>query len=260
MRNVVYSLFGVVFLIISFKDSYPFKKLEYYEIRTYYFENKYQETLLDQYLEHALLPALHRLKINKVGFFKPIANDTGVIKKIIVFIPFKQIMQFLSMDEKLEKDQQYLRKGQEYISSPYTKPAYKRIEKMLLKAFSKMPVSKKPNLKSPSTSKVYELRSYESASENIYRNKVHMFNEGGEIDLFKQLGFNAIFYAEVLTGNRLPNLMYMTCFENMDERNSHWKKFAEDTAWKKLSSMPQYQKNVSRSEIILMRSTVYSDL
>ncbi len=49
-------------------------------------------------------------------------------------------------------------------------------------------------------------------------------------------------------------------FENMDERNSHWKTFSASPEWKNLSSMPQYQKNVSKSEIILMRSTVYSDL
>ncbi len=233
MRSIICNSFSVVILILSFQYAYAFKKREYYEIRTYYFENKNQENILDQYLEKALLPALHRLKIDKVGVFKPIANDTGILKEIIVFIPFKNIRQFLRMDERLEKDHQYLAEGQEYINAPYTKPAYKRIEKVLLKAFSKMPVSKRPDLKSSTTAKVYELRSYESASEKIYRNKVHMFNEGGEIDLFEQLGFNAVFYGEVLMGNRLPNLMYMTSFENMDERNSHWKTFVESPGWKK---------------------------
>ncbi len=73
-----------------------------------------------------------------------------------------------------------------------------------------MPVSKKPVLKSSSVEKVYELRSYESATEKLYLNKVDMFNAGGEITLFEQLGFNAVFYGMVLAGSKMPNLMYMT--------------------------------------------------
>jgi len=57
----------------------------------------------------------------------------------------------------------------------------------------------------------------------------------------------------------MPNLMYMTSFDNMDERNAHWKSFGADPEWKVLSAMPEYQHNVSRNETILMRGTAYSD-
>jgi hypothetical protein len=260
MKNILCKIFFIVFLTISSKESQAFKGPEFYEIRIYYFENKDQETLLDNYLQSALIPALHRLNIKKAGVFKPIANDTSAIKRIIVFIPFKQMKHFINLEEKLGKDQEYVARGKEYINTVYSSPPYKRIEKLLLKAFSNMPVSKKPVLKSSSVEKVYELRSYESATEQLYLNKVDMFNAGGEITLFEQLGFNAVFYGMVLAGSKIPNLMYMTSFENMDERNSHWKTFSASPEWKNLSSMPQYQKNVSKSEIILMRSTVYSDL
>jgi len=260
MKKILSKIFFIVFFIISVKESHAFKGPEFYEIRIYYFENKDQETLLDNYLQSALIPALHRLNIQKAGVFKPIANDTSAIKRIIVFIPFKQMEHFIRMDERLWKDQEYLARGKEYINTVYSNPPYKRIEKLLLKAFSDMPVSKKPVLKSSSVEKVYELRSYESATEKLYLNKVDMFNAGGEITLFEQLGFNAVFYGMVLAGSKMPNLMYMTSFENMDERNSHWKTFSASPEWNNLSSMPQYQKNVSKSEIILMRSTVYSDL
>jgi hypothetical protein len=86
-----------------------------------------------------------------------------------------------------------------------------------------------------------------------------MFNEGGEVTLFKRLNFNAVFYAEVLAGDRTPNLMYMTTFENRAERDAHWKAFVDDPEWKKLSSMPEYQKNVSKIDIFFIRPTVYSD-
>lgn len=86
-----------------------------------------------------------------------------------------------------------------------------------------------------------------------------MFNEGGEIGIFSRLNFNPVFYAEVIAGSRMPNLMYMTSFENKEDRDAHWKSFSADADWKKLSAMPEYQHNVSRSEIRFLRSTPYSD-
>jgi hypothetical protein len=86
-----------------------------------------------------------------------------------------------------------------------------------------------------------------------------MFNEGDEIGLFSRLKFNAVFYADVLSGSRMPNLMYMTSFENMDERNAHWKSFSSDPQWKRLSSMPEYQHNVAKLDIILLNALPFSD-
>lgn len=260
MKNCRRKFFLFVLFVIAFNESYAYRGPEYYEIRTYYYANKEQETVLDAYLRNALLPALHRMKISKTGVFKPLANDTAAVKKIIVFIPFKKMKQFLSMAERLSKDEQYMGSGANYIDAVYTKPPYTRMETVLLKAFSDMPVSRKPSLKSSASDKVYELRSYESATEKIYLNKVDMFNAGGEVTLFEKLGFNAVFYGMVLAGSKMPNLMYMTSFENMDDRNAHWKTFSAHPDWKVLSAKPEYQNNVSRIDIIMMRSTDYSRL
>lgn len=116
-----------------------------------------------------------------------------------------------------------------------------------------------PDFRSEKKDRVYELRSYESATEKLHQNKVHMFNEGGEISLFERLGFNAIFYGEVVSGSRMPNLMYMTSFENRKERDAHWQAFRVDAEWKILSAKPEYQNNVSRNEQILTRPAEYSD-
>ena len=86
-----------------------------------------------------------------------------------------------------------------------------------------------------------------------------MFNEGGEIALFKSLNFNAAFYSEVIAGANMPNLMYMTCFENMADRSEHWKQFSSHPDWKKLSSLPEYQGNVSRNNISFLYPADYSD-
>ena len=86
-----------------------------------------------------------------------------------------------------------------------------------------------------------------------------MFNEGDEIGLFKRLNFNAAFYGEVVAGGKMPNLMYMTCHENKTSRDANWKAFVDDPFWKKLSSMPEYQHNVSHIDISFLYPTEYSD-
>ena len=112
----------------------------------------------------------------------------------------------------------------------------------------------------PKSQRIYELRSYEGHTEKIYKNKEKMFNEGGEIVLFKRLGFNAVFYSEVLAGSQKPNLMYMTTFSDMASREAHWKTFGNDPEWKKLTSMGEYKNNVSKINIYLLHPTEYSDI
>jgi hypothetical protein len=53
--------------------------------------------------------------------------------------------------------------------------------------------------------------------------------------------------------------MYMTTFENMADRDAHWKSFSDDAFWKKLSAMPEYKNTVSKSDIIFLHPTDYSD-
>ncbi|WP_229725069.1 NIPSNAP family protein [Hymenobacter baengnokdamensis] len=87
-----------------------------------------------------------------------------------------------------------------------------------------------------------------------------MFNAGGEIRLFNRLGFNGVFYGEVVFGSNMPNLMYMTSFKSMPDREAHWKAFSSDPEWLKLKALPQYQHNVSHTDITFLRPTAYSGL
>ncbi len=85
------------------------------------------------------------------------------------------------------------------------------------------------------------------------------FNEGGEVTLFDDLGFNAVFYGEVIAGSKMPNLMYMTTHENQEARDANWKSFVDSPVWEKLKTDPQYQNNVSHIDIYFLYPTQYSD-
>ena len=72
----------------------------YYEIKLYHLKTQQQEDRLDNYLQNAYLPALHRAGIKDVGVFKPVAGDT-LGKRVYVFIPFKSWKQLESLDGQL---------------------------------------------------------------------------------------------------------------------------------------------------------------
>jgi hypothetical protein len=205
------------------------------------------------------LPALHRAGISKAGVFKPIETDTAVGKMIYVFIPFRTIDQYMQLPELIGKDKVYAEAGKSFLDAPYDDPPFVRYESILLKAFMNMPQFAAPGYSTPAGERIYELRSYESATEAKAMKKREMFNIGGEIALFKTLKFNAAFYGEVLVGSHKPNLMYMTTFENMASHDAHWKAFQEHPDWIKLKVMPEYLNTVSKNNTFLLHPTSYSD-
>ena len=234
-------------------------KREFYQLTIYHYKTDTQEKILDNYLQQALLPALHRLNIKNVGVFKAIANDTASSKVLYVFVPVKSLDALTMIPVKLSADKAYQSAGTDYINAIHTAAPYTRMETVLLHAFHLAPQMQLPQLTGEKKERVYELRSYESATEKIFKNKVHMFNEGDEIGLFRKLNFNAVFYSEVIAGAKMPNLMYMTSFENKADRDEHWKQFGSHPDWKKLSSMPAYKNNVSHIDIVFLRPADYSD-
>ncbi|MBC7948590.1 MAG: NIPSNAP family protein [Chitinophagaceae bacterium] len=231
----------------------------YYELRVYNFKDTAQEAVIDRYLAKAFMPALHRSGIKKIGVFKALANDTAAEKRIYILIPLVSPGQLAILSKRLMNDAVYQRAAKEFIDAGYNNPPYSRLESILMRAFSMAPALQLPALKGPYKDRLYELRSYESSTEKLAVNKVHMFNEGGEIDLFRRLGFNAIFYASVITGSKMPNLMYMTSFENKADRDAHWKNFGSHPDWKALSAKSEYQHNVSHIDVIFLRPADYSD-
>ncbi|MFL5738845.1 MAG: NIPSNAP family protein, partial [Flavisolibacter sp.] len=230
---------------------------DFYQIRVYHLKSNEQVQMVDQYLKNALVPALHRIGIKKLGVFQPLSNDTSSQKSMYVLIPFSSMKEFTEMEQKLAKDASYNENAQPFISAPSDHPAFERLESILLEAFD---AQKHFVLPPKSTGNIYELRSYESPTLHLHEKKVNMFNKG-EVDLFKRLDFRTVFYAKVISGSRMPNLIYMPCFTSVDERNAHWKTFGADPQWKQMSSDPENENKVSVNHIdsILMKATDYSD-
>ncbi len=253
------ALFVFIFLTILF-NSVSVIARDYYQIKVYNLENKAQENMVDAYLKDAYLPALHRAGIKTVGVFKPIEENPAVGTKIFVFIPLKSLGQLETLEDKILKDKEYLMNGQAYLDAKHDNPPFVRIESILLRAFEQQPEFFVPKYDTPKGEQIFELRSYQGPTEKLWHQKVHMFNEGGECALFKKLGFNAIFYGEVLSGSAMPNLMYMTSFADRKSNQEHWDAFRNHPDWNALKDKSEYANTVSHIDKWLCHPTAYSDI
>ncbi|RIV43034.1 NIPSNAP family protein [Flagellimonas pelagia] len=232
---------------------------EFYQLKVYTFSSEDQIATTDNYLQNAFIPAVKKQGIDKVGVFKFRTNEKDTVQRTYVLLPFKSMEEFLALEGKLSEDAEYAAAGSAYLNAPYDNTPYDHIESILMQAFTDMPMMQVPNLDSPRSERIYELRSYESPTEKYYWNKVDMFNAGGEVKLFDRLQFNAVFYGEVLSGPRMPNLMYMTTHADMATRDKNWEAFVDSPEWKALTAMPKYENNVSHADIWFLYPTEYSD-
>jgi NIPSNAP protein len=207
---------------------------QWYELRTYMFTGETQQRLTSDYLQQALLPGLNRAGIQQVGVFED--AQPGGLAKSYLFIPFDDLAALASVRTKLAADKTYQQAGAAYLQAPAANPAYDRIESSLLRAFRHMPHLALPEKKD----RLFELRCYESPSESAGQKKIEMFNDAGEIEIFKRVGARPVFFGETIIGERRPNLIYMLCFDNMEAHDACWKAFGNDPQWKKLKAMDEY--------------------
>jgi hypothetical protein len=205
--------------------------LEYYQLRTYTLRNGPQLALTQGYLEHALLPAMNRLGVPRVGTFKlDIGPETPTY---YVLIPSTDAQLLLTLDQRLGQDPEYVKAAGGFRDAPASAPAFLRSERSLLSAFSGW-----PRLTAPRPGKrIFQLRTYESPSQVAHTRKIAMFNEA-ELAIFTRTGLNPVFFADTVIGTRMPALTYMLSFTDMAELTAHWAAFSADPAWKELSHKP----------------------
>jgi hypothetical protein len=249
----------LAFAAIAQAQSSKVKGKNFFELKVYEYKTAAQEAVIDEFLSTAYIPYLHSKGIQRIGVFTGRANDTSKVKKLYVLVPYKSLNEIPSINKAMYADKMVAEKGKAYLEATSEAPAYDRIITYLMEGFRLAPGLLLPKLNSSVEDKVYELRSYESASEKKYWKKVEMFNEGGEIDIFSRLNFNPVFYAEVISGPTTPNLMYMTSFENMKDRDAHWVSFRDDPQWKTLSAMKEYEKTVSKNVTLFLKAKPYSE-
>ena len=87
-----------------------------------------------------------------------------------------------------------------------------------------------------------------------------MFNVRARMPRTFPMNTPSIFFGEVISGQDMPNLMYMTTFENGESQKKHWETFVNSDKWKKLKGDQQYANTVAHIDKINLYPTEYSDL
>jgi hypothetical protein len=229
---------------------------EFYELRVYTLKNAAQQKLVEEFFKNVAIPALNRYGSKNIGVFTEQKPEGQT--KLYVLIPFNSIKDFMSVNDKLAADQTYQQQGAAYLNAPSNEPAYDRIQSSLLKAFAGMPKMEVPENKP----RMFELRRYESATETAGKKKIYMFENIGEISVFKRVGLTPVFFGETVIGEMRPNLTYMLTFDDMAEHDKNWKVFGADPDWVRIRSTPGYEdsKIVSRITRTFLVPTSFSQV
>ncbi len=232
---------------------------QYYELRKYRLRQGAQAQLTAKYLSEALVPALNRVGIGPIGAFTvDIGPDTPTV---YLLLPSMEIETLVGAGLHLREDATFLAAAEPFWNAPDTNPAFERVESTLLIAFAGWPQLVVPPPTATKGKRVFQMRSYESASDRDHVRKVEMFHSG-EFEVFRRAGFWSVFYGDALIGERLPQLTYMLSFPDLNQMNAMWDAFRNDPEWKKLQADPRfsYDQLVIRITNLVLSPTVYSQV
>lgn len=243
----------IVVLLLVVIGAFAQAKKEFYELRTYELKFGSPRSNIENYFKNALFPALNKYGVKNIGAFGEMGlSDPG---KIYILIPYASIEEFASVNAKIKTDEDFLKATQEYNALPPEKAPYSRYTSSIMNAFDGIPQLVKPT----ADQKLFELRIYQSYSEDAARRKRKMFNDE-ELKIFRDTKLNSVFFGEVIAGEYMPCLTYMLAFKNMEERDANWKVFSANPDWKRISSAAEYANSVSHIIRVFLVPLPYTQL
>ena len=205
---------------------------EFYQLRRYTLQTGPQVAMTEKYISEALIPALAK-RGGPVGAFRlDIGPETPTF---YVLIPIEAPAMAGALELELNLDSDYVKAAEPFWSAPGSSPAFLRMDSSLLVAFEGW-----PRITPPAKGKrIFQLRTYESPSYRDHILKVQMFHSG-EFEIFKNAGFQMVFFGDTLIGQRMPSLTYMLSFADSADLDAKWNVFRNDPAWKKMSADPKF--------------------
>ena len=208
----------------------------YLELKTWQLHNSSEDqtSRLAEYLFNGLMPALKQNGGGLIGAFSNLIGPDGPY--YVSLSQFSSLAAYQESVEHLASDaghQAQLKKLSSASQFPFV-----RVESSLLRSFDGFPAAALPEKDEKRAPRIFELRTYESPSYFTLARKIGMFNDG-EAQIFERLQMRPVFFGETIVGARQPNLTYMLSFDDLAARDSLWKAFGSDPAWKELSSKPE---------------------
>jgi hypothetical protein len=217
--------------------------VQYFEWIRYRLHLGHKQNLVANYYRDTAIPAMNRLGIKNVGVFNVKHGPNAPTLHVI--IPHPSMESIATLNDKLLDDKNVVQSGTRFLEAPLSDTACVGIEKSILRAFSHFPEIQVPLQKRTNSPRIFQVRTYESPSIAASKKKIHMFNEGGEIDVFKTTGLQPVLFGETIAGEKIPSLVYILAFDNMAALEKNWNVFRQDSRWETLKNNPYYADVVS---------------
>ena len=233
------------------------KAQEYYELRTYQLQSAAKQKAFLTYVESALLPALNRIGLQRIGVFTSL--DKADDHDVRMLIPFPNLQAFDSLTTKLEADAEYQKAAAPHYAMTLKDPAYTRIRSQFMRAFASIPKIELPPQTASNKPRIFELRTYESHNEDTARRKVMMFDKG-ETQLMRDVQLGPVFFGETLVADDVPNLTYMLSADNDKAHKAHWKAFLAHPEWERIKVLPRFKDTVSKITSVMLKPTGFSEI
>ena len=212
-------------------------KREFIELRTYTVKNGTKKAQLTAALDKALIPALNAQGIKPVGVFTRREEENNFRQNVFVLFPHKSPESAAAVSAKLLADETFMSNGGAFFEGSSKDPLYETCESTLFYGFEQCPTVERPV---SGKDRIFQIRYYRSWNIDKNARKVHMFDEGGELPLFRKCGLHPVFFGDTVFGKMMPNLTYMVGFENEDARKAAWKTFVESPEWAAMKDLPLY--------------------
>ncbi len=238
------------------------KDRQLYEWR-YYTLNENKEAQMDEFLRDVLIPAYERQGVKTGAFTHAIDSLTVKQREAFVGKPTQRIVLFVYEDfemykevkEKIWNDKKYRKAAQSFFDASTQEHVYSNLESYLCEAFEKFPEMEKP----AKGEHLFELRTYWSPNEEANERKIAMFNND-EMKVFNQAKLHDLCYGKVLAGPRMPALIYLTSYKDLESRAEAWANFRANELWQKIKVLPQYKYTAVKNRVELIISLPYSSL
>lgn len=234
---------------------------EWVDLKSYACSSVEKREQLVGVFDAALIPALNRLGAGKVGVFWTGAelNDGSTNYNTTVFVvaSYPTAEALAAADQKLLADAAFMKAAAAVFEAPMKEPLFDACSGSLLYTLATCPQVKPVTT---SADRLLQLRIYNSYTIERNAKKASMFEEGGEIGIFRACGMQPVFFSRGVSGDRLPNVTYMLGFANKDEKDAAWKLFRGHPDWLKLKGDPQYKDTANKITNIVLRPSKASQL
>ena len=209
-------------------------------------------TILDDFFKDVLIPAYNRCEVS-VGAFSLYNQEPEQPEQRYLLFVYPNLKTYDKVRQTVWNDAVFQDAARPFFETTAPNPVYSSFETFLCEAFDRV-----PEIIIPDKSRtLFEFRCYHSPNEDANKRKIKMFNTE-EIDLFDKTGINSVCYGEIISGTRMPALIYLTWHKDAETRESAWSAFGSHPDWALMKSKPEYKNTATNNKVQLLSPMPYS--